>query len=212
MNHLGLKSEAYKLIKDKLMTGDIKPGERIREDLLAEEFSMSRTPVREAINQLSAEGFVVQRPRKGIFAIEYTFQEMSDILDVRTLLESYAAKTCCRKITDNQIKELECIFNNLKQALLKQDNKKYVIFDSMLHKKIGEFTANKKLISYINDIEDTITFARRMKIYNINYLYSEHESIKQHEAIFLSIKNRDEEAAYKAMETNTKELINRMTY
>lgn len=212
MTHKGLKNEAYELVKEKLINGEIKPGERIREDLLADEFAMSRTPVREAINQLSAEGYVIQEPRKGIFAKEYTKQELTDIIEIRALIESYAIKVCFRKITNEQIKELENIFNNLKDSLLKQDKITYVMYDSMFHKKIGEFTNNKKLISFINDIEYSVMYARRMKFYNIKYKYSEEESIRQHRAILDAIINKDEETAIEAMEKNSKEVLNRMIY
>lgn len=212
MKHLGLKDTAYQLIKDRLLSGKIKPGERLREDLLAEEISMSRTPVREAINQLSAEGYVYQIPRKGIFATEITREELIDIVEIRVLLETYAIKICCRKITEEQLKELEDIFNKLKNALMNQDQTKYGIYDGLFHKKIAEYTGNKKLYNFINDIEDSVVFSRRMNVYNIRHKYTEEDSIKQHEDILTAIKNRDEEAASKAMEKNTKELFNRMVF
>ncbi|MGB4440240.1 MAG: GntR family transcriptional regulator [Sedimentibacter sp.] len=212
MKHLGLKDKAYELIKERLLSGKIKPGERIREDLLAEEISMSRTPVREAINQLSAEGFVCQVARKGIFATEISREELKDIIEIRVLLETYAAKVCCSKITESQINELEDIFNKLKNALLNQDKEKYGMFDGLFHKKIGKFTGNKKLSTVINDIEDSVIFCRRMDVYNIRHKYTEEDSIKQHEDILLAIKNRNEEDAFNMMEKNTKELFNRMMY
>ncbi len=212
MKHLGLKDTAYKLIKDRLLSGKIRPGERIREDLLAEEISMSRTPVREAINQLSAEGYVYQIPRKGIFATEISREELMDIIEIRVLLETYAVKICCRKITEEQLNELEDIFNKLKYALLNNDKTAYGIYDGLFHKKIAEYTRNKKLYNFINDIEDSVVFCRRMDIYNIRHKYTEEESIKQHEDILTAIKNRDEEAAFEAMGKNTKELFNRMLY
>lgn len=212
MKHLGLKDTAYKLIKDRLLSGKIKPGERIREDLLAEEISMSRTPVREAINQLSAEGFVNQIPRKGIFANEITREELFDIIEIRVLLESYAAKVCSRTITEEQLKELEDVFLKFKNALLIKDKVKYGLYDGMFHKKIAEFTGNKKLYYYICDIEDSVVFIRRMDNYNLKHKLTEEESIRSHEDIFNAIKNRDEEAAFNAMGLNTKELFNRMAY
>lgn len=212
MKHLGLKDTAYRLIKDRLLTGKIRPGERIREDLLAEEISMSRTPVREAINQLSAEGYVYQIPRKGIFATEISREELLDIIEIRVLLETYAVKICCRKITEEQMIELEDIFNKLKNALLNNDHTAYGMYDGLFHKKIAEYTQNKKLYDFVNDIEDSVVFCRRMNIYSIRYNYTEQDSINQHEDILNAIKNRDEEAASKAMEKNTKELFNRMLY
>lgn len=212
MRHLGLKEKAYELIKERLISGDIKPGERIREDLLAEEISMSRTPVREAINQLTAEGFVYQIPRKGIFATKFTEEELIDIIEIRVMLESYAARKCCQNITDGQIKELEDIFNKLKNALLNSDLVNAGVYDGMFHKKIGEYSRNNKLATYVNEIEDIATYARRTETYISGVRYAESNSIKQHEAIFDAIKNRDEEAAAKAIEINTRELLKRMRY
>lgn len=212
MKHLGLKEKAYYLIKERLLNGVIKPGERIREDLLAEEISVSRTPVREAINQLIAEGFVYQIPRKGLFATKFTKEELIDIVEIRVMLESYAVKKCCQNITDKEIRELETIFNNLKDALLKDDFVNAGVYDGMFHRKIGEFSRNNKLSSYVNDIEDLVVFARRTEAYNSQPKYKGEDSIKQHENILMAIKNRDEEAAAKAIEKNTRELLKRMKY
>lgn len=212
IKHLGLKDTAYELIKERLLSGIIKPGERIREDLLAEEIAMSRTPVREAINQLSAEGYVCQVPRKGIFATQISREDLLDIIEARVLLESHAAKICCLKITEAQVTELENIFNKLKNALINLDNVKYVMYDGLFHKKIGEFAGNKKLYSFINELEDFVIYVRRMDAYNIRYNYSEEESVKQHENILLAIKNKDEEQACSAMELNARALLNRMIY
>lgn len=212
MRHLVLKEKAYQIIKERLLNGEIKPGERIREDLLAESISMSRTPVREAINRLSAEGFVLNVPRKGIFTAKFNREELIDIIELRVLLESYAARKCCKHITDDEIAELEDIFNKLKEALLNRDSVNAGVYDGMFHKKIAEYSRNKKAIAFVDEIEDLAIFARRMEVYNIRYEYTEEKSIEQHEAILIAIKNRDEEAAAKAIEKNTKELLNRMMY
>ena len=212
MKHLGLTQKAYQLIKDKLLKGDIKPGERIREDLLAEEISMSRTPVRESINQLTAEGFVYQVPRKGIFATSFTLEEMLDIVEIRVIIESYAARKCCKNIKDSQITELEDICEKYKNALLREDFSEAGVYDGLLHRKLGEFSGNKKIMKFVNEIEDLAVFARRMEVYNFNHDYSKEESINQHTNIVLAIKDRDEEAAAKAVEKNTKELLKRMRY
>ena len=207
-----LREKAYTMIKEKLLNGTIKPGARIREDLIAEEISMSRTPVREAINNLSAEGFVSNIPRKGIFATKFNKEELVDIIEVRAILESYAARRCCKQIKDSEIIELETIFDNFKQSLNNNDQVEAGIYDGMFHKKIAEFSRNKKAKIYINDIEDLAMFIRRMDSYNIRYQYSEEKSIQQHERILTAIKNRDEETAAKEMEINTKELLNRIEF
>lgn len=212
MNHLGLTQKAYKLIKERLLSGEIKPGERIREDLLAEEISMSRTPVRESINQLTAEGFVYQIPRKGIFAIKFTYEELIDIIEIRVILESYAARKCCQNINNRQIIEFGEIFDKLKKALLNGDLVNASVYDGVFHRKLGEYSGNKRITKYVNEIEDLAVFARRMEVYSINHEYNELKSIEQHENILTAIMNRDEEMAAKAVEKNTKELLKRMRF
>ena len=86
MQHYVLKENAYKIIKNKILGLEIKPGSRIWEDRLANEISMSRTPVREAINELASEGYVNKIPRKGVFCLELTKDQIKEILDVREVL------------------------------------------------------------------------------------------------------------------------------
>lgn len=212
MNHLGLTDKAYNIIKDRLLKGEIKPGSRIREDILAAEISMSRTPVRESINKLAAEGFVYQIPRKGIFATEPSIEELLDIIEIRVIIETYAAKKCCINIKDEQIKEFEDVFENYKEALHKEEWDKIGLYDGKFHRKLGEYSGNKRIQKYVDEIEDWAVYARRMNEYNFYHEYSEEESVKQHEDILKAIKERDEEAAANAVEINTKELLKRMRF
>lgn len=211
MKHLGLTQTAYEFIKDKLLSGEIKPGERMREDLIAEDISMSRTPVRESINQLASEGFVNQIPRKGIFATKFTLEEMIDIIEIRVILESFAAKKCCKNIKEFQIIEFESILARYVEAL----NNAYEeasVWDGVFHRKIGEYCGNPRIAKYVNEIEDLVVFARRMDVYNFKENYGAEKSIEQHTNILEAIKKRDEDAAAKAVEINTKGLLNRMKY
>lgn len=212
MNHMGLKQTAYEVIKKMLLSGEVKPGERIREDLLAEQISMSRTPVREAINQLAAEGFVKQIPRKGVFATKFSQQELIDIVETRSILEANAAKKCSQVASDDEIAKIAKIFDNLKAALRKGDMTRAGVLDGEFHKTIAHYSHNKRMFHYINDIEDLIVFARRMDVYNIRHEYNEENSITQHQDILSAIMERDGDRAFSAMEKNTKEVLKRMVY
>jgi len=107
MKHLSLKERSYLIIKEKILNGDFEPGSRIREDILAEEISISRTPVREAINLLSAEGFLNNIPRKGIFMIDPTKEEIIDMLEVRIVLECLAVEKFIDVMKNEDISALE---------------------------------------------------------------------------------------------------------
>lgn len=193
MKFSGLKEYVYHELKKKLISNVISPGERIYEEVIAEELEVSRTPVREAINQLVAEGFVENRPRKGVFAAVISKNELAKMLDVRIALESLAIKLCCEKINEEQIEELEEIMKNLEKMLRKKDFIQASQWDSKIHRYIAEVADNKKLSSYINDIQDVFAYTRG---YNIKWTDKKVErSIEEHRKIVEAIANKDEERA-----------------
>ncbi|WP_409228179.1 GntR family transcriptional regulator [Gudongella sp. SC589] len=212
MKYKGLKQQAHDIIKKMLLSGEIKPGERIREDLIADQISMSRTPVREAINQLIVEGFVKQIPRKGIFARKFTMQELVDIVEARTVLESYAARKCAIEASDGDLERISIIFDRLKEALRCGDMIEAGVLDGEFHKSIALYSKNRKIYSYIIDIEDVIVYARRMDVYNIRHKYTEENSITQHKEILEALISRNPDEAERLMGKNTREVLNRMVY
>src|SRR5690554_6667638 len=144
----GLKEYVYYEIKARFVNNTFTPGERIWEDKLAEELEVSRTPVREAINRLIAEGFVENRPRKGIYATDISKTELDKLLDIRLSLETLATKCCCKNIRQEQINELECIFQKYKKSIINNDFAKTSQLDSDIHRYIAQVADNKKLESY----------------------------------------------------------------
>jgi DNA-binding GntR family transcriptional regulator len=201
MEHLSLKKIAYNMIRQKLLNHEFEPGSRIREDLLALEFSMSRTPVREAINQLSAQGFLVNIPRKGVFFVEYTKQDILDLLLVREGLEILAVQRCIEKINQEQIEELENILKDYETALLEENFQEYSRLDSLFHKTIAGITENKKLIEFISEIEDFMRVTRAMQPPDSGEQKRE-RAIGQHRNILTCIKKRNKEGAVSAIRTN----------
>jgi len=201
MEHLSLKESAYRIIKEKLLNLEYEPGSRIREDLLAQEISMSRTPVREAINQLSAEGFVNNIPRKGVFAIELTPEEIGDLLDVREPLEMLAIEKCIKKISEEHISALENNIKEFEAALLAEDFKTCNVLDSKFHLEITAVSNNKKLIEFIKEIEDFMQIARGIEK-KTNPKMKNELTLQEHKNILEAIKNRDVEAAKEAIKIN----------
>jgi len=201
MEHLSLKESAYRIIKEKLLNLEYEPGSRIREDLLAQEISMSRTPVREAINQLSAEGLVNNIPRKGIFVIQLSSQEISDFLDIREALETLAVENCIKKINEKQLDGLENILEEFEAALSKDNFKKCNILDSKFHLEIAKVSNNKKLIEFLGEIEDFMHIARAIEKKAQPKIKNE-LTLKEHKAILEAVRNKDTEKAREAIRVN----------
>jgi DNA-binding GntR family transcriptional regulator len=198
MKFSGLKEYVYHEIKKRLMTSKIKQGERIWEEAIAQELDVSRTPVREAINRLIAEGFVENRPRKGVFAAEISKHELHKMLDVRVVLEALSVRRCCRLITEEEINELSAIYEKYRGRLKTGDFAEASQLDSEIHRFIALVSDNKKLASYINDIQDFFAYTRACTVKwtetNVD------RSLKDHLNLIEAISRRDEEGAVDLIE------------
>lgn len=205
MNHPSLKENAYRLIKDKLLNLEIVPGSRIREDFIAEEISMSRTPVREAISQLVSEGLIKLIPRKGLFFIDLSPEEINELIDVRGALEALAVKICIERIDEDIEKRLEEIIKSAEEGLKTADYETCNRMDSLFHKEIAWSTGNQKLIQYLEEIEDFMRIARSLE----KKTQAEQKclrSVEQHWRIFNNIKARNKAEAEKAVIENIEQL------
>ncbi|MGI6778452.1 MAG: GntR family transcriptional regulator [Acetivibrionales bacterium] len=201
MQHLSLKQRAYKIIKEKMFNGEFEPGSRIREDLLAEEISMSRTPVREAINQLSAEGLVKNIPRKGIYFISFSTEEIVDLLDVRESLEVLAVSRCIEKIKPEQLQRLRDNLDEFEFMLSQKKYKECNELDSSFHREIAAISDNSKLIEYLSEIEDIMLIARTVE--KKESPESKNKlTLKEHSKILDCISNADKTGAVKAVKEN----------
>lgn len=205
MKHLSLKESAYNLIKNKLLNLEFAPGTRVREDLIAEEIAMSRTPVREAINQLVSEGLLRSVPRKGLFFIELTPEEILDLIDVRGALESLAVTKCIDKIDEKGLKKLESIIQRAEESFRQKDYKKCNDLDSQFHQRIAQLTGNQKLILYLQEIEDFMRIVRTLEKRTLAKQKVE-KSLEQHWNIYRCIEARDKTAAVKAALQNIQQL------
>lgn len=207
MDYLSLAQRSYQLIKSKLLSDEIRPGERLWEDQLAEEISMSRTPVREAVNQLIAERLVRRVPRKGIFAVDYTASEMLDIVATRTIIETQAARLCCQNISEEQMARMDAVLQQYVDMLRSTGQKKANVYDAELHRMLGECSGSALIRRYVEDLENMVVFVRKKD----EYVFADVElSILQHSRIVEGILRRDEEAAARAVMENTQQLRRRV--
>ena len=90
-----------------ILEGVLKPGERLRAEALAQRFGTSRTPIREALLQLEAQGLVEVEPNRGAVVRTFDREDLFDLYQVRALLEPQAAALAARRITDSEIAQLE---------------------------------------------------------------------------------------------------------
>ena len=105
--YLPLRDVVFNTLRQAILRGELKPGERLMEIQLANKLGVSRTPIREAIRKLELEGLVLMIPRKGAEVAEITEKNMRDVLEVRKALEELAVQLACDKITKEEIEEMK---------------------------------------------------------------------------------------------------------
>ena len=187
--YLPLRDVVFNTLRQAILKGELKPGERLMEIQLANKLGVSRTPVREAIRKLELEGLVLMIPRKGAEVAEITRQDMEDVLEVRTALEELAVKDACDHITDAQLSELKKASNEFKKALLEgKDLVTCADADMHFHDVILSATNNRRLIQMLNKLSE------QMYRYRMEYLKYErtHKTlIEEHDAIRRALKKHD---------------------
>ena len=194
--YLPLRDVVFNTLRQAILRGELKPGERLMEIQLANKLGVSRTPIREAIRKLELEGLVLMIPRRGAEVAEITEKSLRDVLEVRGALEELAVKLACQKITDAQIAELRAAEKEFEMALQSGDVTVYAEADVKFHDVIYRATDNQRLIQLLFNLRE------QMYRYRVEYLKREeaHETLLvEHKRIIETIANRDMEAAVDAV-------------
>lgn len=137
---------AYAALKRMIIDGELAPGERINQDLVAERLSLSRLPLRTALERLEAEGFVTLLPHRGALVRELSLDEFDEIHELRLKLEQMAMVHGARRITPQQLDELERIVDEADEALLRGDLNELMTLNRRFH--FGIYAAGQRPLLY----------------------------------------------------------------
>lgn len=140
-----IRGQVYELLKKEICDGNYQPGQWLQEKELAEQFSVSRSPVREALKQLAADGLVVEVPNKGVFIREFTPKDIEEIFDLRVMMESYAIDKIVDLLTEDAKSQLASCLNQLQTAFEQHHLAKYIQADTALHDLIIRLSGNSFL-------------------------------------------------------------------
>ena len=151
-----LREVVFETIREAIISGDLKPGERLMEVQLAEELGVSRTPVREAIRKLELEGFLIMLPRKGAYVAEISLKDIIDVFEIRAALDSLAAGLAAERITDEELEDLERSLLSVVESADQNDLDGIVDTDTSFHDIIYKASRNERLIQIINNLREQI--------------------------------------------------------
>ncbi len=194
-----LHDEVAAALRDRIFSGEFGPGAFLDEVQLADDMKISRTPLREALKVLTAEGLVRHEPRRGCFVNEVTEQDLDEIFPVIALLEGRCAFEAARNATDADLQALEALHDRLgKHARAKRIND-YYDANFAIHEAIITLANNRWLASVIGDLRKIVKLARLQQLHAPGRL---EQSLSEHLAVFAALKARDAEGAEAAMRTH----------
>ncbi len=196
---LPLRDVVFYTLRQAILTGELKPGERLMEIHLADKLGVSRTPVREAIHRLELEGLVTTIPRRGAEVARITEKSMSDVLEVRRAVDALCAELACDRISGGDLAGLKQACDHFELCVDTGDTKKIAQADVALHDIIVQATGNLRLIQLVNNLSE------QMYRYRFEYIKdsSQHETlIKEHRIIYQSIVRKDKDTAAAAARTH----------
>lgn len=184
-------------LREAILGGYFEPGEKLDQDLIAEELGVSRTPVREALKRLESEGFIKVRPHYGAFIVEVSRQDISDVYEIRGLLESEVVRQVTPLIPESVLDELERSLAETQAQFEAGDSAKHFESDVYFHETIDSFVENKLLKEVLDSLTNRISMIRRFAQLQPGYHIT--ESFREHRAILQAMRQRDPEQAAERM-------------
>jgi len=194
-----LHDEVAAKLRERIFSGVLASGSFIDEPALCTQLSISRTPLREALKVLSAEGLVRHEPRRGCFVSEITERDLDEIFPVIALLEGRCAYEAACNATDADLQALEQLHERLQRSAQARRIPEYYETNFAIHEAIIVLANNRWLAQVIGDLRKLLKLARLQQLHAPGRL---EQSLSEHMAVYAALKARDAEGAEAAMRTH----------
>lgn len=185
-----------KLQRD-ILTGKLKPGQKLTEQEICKEYQVSRTPVREALRQLEADGLVENILNRGAFVIGMSKQDFEDMFEMRRAYEVQAVRWAIQRITDEEMDKLEETFEFMEFYTMRRDVEKMLVINAGFHQVIYEASHNRMLRKQLSSYQNYLKYKGSEAVYDDDYLPT---VLEEHRAIFKAFVDKDEKAGAEAMD------------
>jgi DNA-binding GntR family transcriptional regulator len=183
-----LREVIFNTLREAIIIGELKPGERLMEVQLAEKMGVSRTPVREAIRKLELEGLVDMVARRGAQVADLSVKDIMDVLEVRASLDGLATSLSSTRITQDELKELKHINTQFTNYVEKENLQGIIKKDVEFHDIIYRSSRNEKLIQIASNLREQV---QRFRVIYLKDFSSTKDIIKEHNEILEAIQNKD---------------------
>jgi len=197
------KNCVYSILREKIVLGDYKPGQILKEKELIKEFNIGRTPLRELLIRLDAEGLVKIVPYSGVYISSVEFQELVDVMEVRRPLVRIAGRLAAERATKDEIEKMKNLLDKFKDDL---DGKELIKLDSKFHDLVNMATHNQVLYEILQALRDRVL---RLWILpkDKSFVYSFKEDFQK---LISAIEKKDKELAANILASHTESFIEKI--
>ena len=185
--HESLSEQAYRAIKDDIVSGVHATGERLSLDRLAEEYQVSKTPIRDALNALQHEGLVEVVPRVGYFVSQMSLEDIQDIFDLRVIIEGAAAELAAQHITEKELRDLQSVHGNYTPGDV-DSYRQYLQQCREFHCKVADATRNRRLADVVERVLDQL---QRLISLRLDLRPSSARMVEEHRQLIAALRERD---------------------
>lgn len=196
---LALYQEVAERLRQRIFSHELPPGTWVDEQALADDYGISRTPLREALKVLASEGLVTLKPRRGCYVTEISERDLDEIFTVMALLEGQCAQTTAHKASEADLERLRKIHAQLEKAAGADDINGFFEANQAFHLALQEITDNRWLQHAIEDLRKVIKLSRHHSLFSEGRL---EQSLAEHRQILAALTARKADEAETLMRTH----------
>ena len=193
-----LYEDVAELLRQRIFNHELEPGSWIDELKLAEVYGISRTPLREALKVLAAEGLVTIKVRRGAYVTEVSQRDLIEVYDLLGSLESDAARVVAHSASEQQLTELQALHQQLEHAALpsQQNRERFFEVNQAFHQRLLEMADNRWRIQVVADLRKVLKLNRHNSLLKIGRIQ---ESLQEHRNLMRALMARDAQGAAECM-------------
>ncbi len=191
-----LYQEVAERLRQRIFAHELAPGSWIDEQRLAEEYGISRTPLREALKVLASEGLVTLKPRRGCYVTEISAQDLQDIFPLLAMLEGRAVVEAMRNARPADIEELEALHARLERAAQSRKIERFFETNQEFHRRLLELSGNRWMLIVVQDLRKVMKLSRLLSLTHEGRL---EQSLEEHRRIMAAVRDGNVEEAESAV-------------
>ncbi|MDX2265548.1 MAG: GntR family transcriptional regulator [Hyphomicrobiales bacterium] len=204
LSRRSLHNELLDRLREMIVGAQLLPGAKVPEKLLCEQFKVSRTPLREALRVLAAEGLIIQEPHKGSIVAPIVLEDLEEAIPVMAALERLSGRLACRSMTDEKIAGVRALHERMRQCYVNGRQPEYFALNRQIHEAILEGAANQLLSLHHGQVSKRIRRARSLAALSADLW---EKSMQDHEEIIVRLEARDEAALPDLLEAHMMSML-----